>query len=268
VQELCTAIRAAKIKPNTAFLNDLILVGAMRNKKQQTWNAYVDLVRQQGVAPDQDTFTVLWQMMKDHVEGKPKPDFPSPRILFAEMVRWPQSSKVGTLSREAYELILECFSLADDQIGSTIALRAMQKLFDLYPSDETVANMVLQLAQTGHRKVLRQLPRRQERKADLETRMSRVTEAANTFKEQRIKALLDKGLDFDNMDTATRSEVVITILGDLLRFAARSRLVHPLDDGISEAQSEMSSVQELEHLAAQEMGVPQCAPVATGASVE
>lgn len=268
VQEICAAIKAAKIKPNTSFLNDMILVGAMQNRKQWTWNAYIQLVSEDGVAPDHDTFTILWQMMKDHVEGKPRSDFPSPRVLFAETARWPQTGKLGTLSREAYELILECFVLADDQIGTSIALRAMQHLFGLYPTDETIANMVLQLAKTGHRKVVRQFPRRQERAADLKSRMSRITEAADAVKEQRMKALLARGIDLENMDDTTRSEEAITILSDLLRFAARSRIVHPLDGGMAEEPSETNSVQELEQQAAEEMGVPQCAPTVTGASIE
>jgi len=266
-QELYTAIKAAKIKPNTAFLNDFILARATQNREQQTWNAYTQLVREDGVAPDHDTFTVLWQVMGDHLKGKPTSDFPPPRVLFAEMVRWPKARKLGTLSREAYELILECFGQADDQIGTSIALRAMQHLFDLYPSDETVANTVLRLARTGHRKVVWQL-RRQERATDLKNRVSQVTEAANVFKERRMKALLERGFDFENMDTTTRSEEVIAILSDLLYFATRSRIVHPVDGGMPKGPSETNSIQELAHLAAEEMGVPQCAPVATGASGE
>jgi hypothetical protein len=265
-QEICAAIKAAKIKPNTAFLNDLILVGANQNRKQWTWNAYNQLVREDGAAPDHDTFTVLWQMMKDHVKGKPKPSFPSPRILFAEMVRWPQTRKQGTLSQEAYELILDCFLLANDQIGAAVALRAMQHLFDLYPSEETVTNTILELAQTGHRKVLSQLPRRQERAKDIKSRLSGVTEAANRLKEQRVKVLMKKGIEFENMDATTRAEEVIMLLSDLLLIAARSRVVHPLDGEIPDGQSETSSVQGLAQLAAEEMGVPQCAPVASSAS--
>ncbi len=263
-QELYTAIKAAKINPNTAFLNDFILIGANQNRKQWTWNTYNQLVREDDVAPDHDTFTVLWQMMKDHIKGRPKSDFPTPRTLFAEMVRWPLNRKQGTLSQEAYELILDCFLMADDQIGTVIALRAMQHLFDLYPNEETVANMILQLAQTGHRKVL--LPRRQERDKDIKTRISQITEAANQLKEQRLKALSEKGLEFENMDATTRSEEVILLLSDLLLVAARSTVVHPHDGGLPDGPLEIGSVKEVAQLAAEEMGVPQCAPVALSTS--
>ena len=43
------------------------------------------------------------------------------------------------------------------------------------------------------------------------------------------------------------------LLTDLLRFAARSRIVHPLDGGMPEGQSETNSVQELAQRAAEEM---------------
>jgi len=264
-QEICTAMKAAKIKPNTAFLNDLILVGANQNRKQWTWNAYNQLVHEDGAAPDHDTFTVLWQIMRAHVKGKPNSDFPTPRILFAEMVRWPQTRKQGTLSQEAYELILDCFLVADDQIGTAVALRAMQNLYDLYPKEETVTNTILQLAETGHRKLC--LPRRQERAKDIKSRVSLVTEVANRLKEQRVKALMEKGIEFENMDATTRSEEVIMLLSDLVLVAARSRVVHPLDGGIPDGQLETSSVQELVKLAAEEMGVPQYTPVASSTSL-
>ena len=258
VQEICTAIKAAKIRPNTAFLNSLILVGANQNRKQWTWNAYNQLVHEDGAAPDHDTFTVLWQMMRNHVKRRPNSDFPTPRIMFAEMVRWPQTRKQGTLSQDAYELILDCFLMADDQIGTAIALRAMQHLYDLYPNEETVTNTILQLAETGHRKLY--LPRRQERDKDIKNRLSLLTEAANRLKEQRVKTLMEKGIEFENMDATTRSEEVIMLLSDLLL------VVHPLVGGIPEGQSETSSVQELAQLVAEEMGVPQCAPVASSVS--
>jgi hypothetical protein len=262
-QELYKAIKAAKIKPNTAFLNDFILIGANQNQKQWTWDTYHQLVREDDVAPDHDTFTVLWQIMMDHVKGRPKSDFPMPRILFAEMVRWPQNRKQGALSQEAYELIIDCFLRADDQIGTAIALRAMQHLFDLYPNEETVTNVIMQLAQTGHHKVF--LPRRQERDKDIKSRMSRVTEAANQLKEQRAKALLEKGIKFENMDATTRSEEVIMLLSNLLLVASSSTVVHPVDGRTLDGETEMSSVQELAQMAAEEMGVPQCAPVAFSA---
>ena len=256
VQEICGAIKAAKIKPNTSFLNDLLLVGAIQNRKQWAWNAYNQLVNVEEVRPDHDTFSVLWQMMQQHLHKPANVEFPLPRILFLDMTKLAPSGKKGTLSREAYELILNCFILADDQLGTFVALRAMQRLFDVYPSDDTVRNMVLELAKTGHRKVVRQLPRRQERVKDMQSRLARVTEALNVFKERRAKALLEKSITFENMDDATKSEEVIMLLGDLLLFAVRSGVVHPN----GEPEGDMNSVRLGVQLAAEEMGVPQCIP--------
>jgi pentatricopeptide repeat protein len=262
--ELYKSIKAAKLKPNTAFLNDFILIGANLNRKDWTWDMYNQLVREDDVAPDHDTFTVLWQMMANHVR-RPKSGFPMPRILFAEMVRWPQNRKQGALSQEAFELVISCFLNADDQIGTAVALRAMQHLFDLYPNEETITNIILQLAQTGHHKVF--LPRRQDREGDLKTRISKITEAVNQFKQQRAKELLEKGLEFENMDATTRSEEVIMLLSKLLLVASRSTVVHPHNFEVSDGQVKMSSVQELVQVAAKEMGVPQCEPVAFSAAV-
>jgi hypothetical protein len=256
VQEICTAIKAAKIKPNASFLNDLLLVGAMQNRKQWAWSAYNQFVNIEGVQPDQDTFSVLWQMMRDYQHKAANIEFPSPRTLFVEMAKWLPLVKKDALSREVYGLVLNCFLLADDQIGTLVALRTMQRLFNMYPSEDTVRNIVVELAETGHRKVERQLPRRQERAKDMQSRVSRVTEALRVFKERRAEALLKKGVTYENMDDVTRSEEVIRLLSDLLLFAVRSGVVHPN----GEPEGDMNTLHQAIKLVEEEMGVPQCAP--------
>jgi hypothetical protein len=260
VQELCTAIEAAKIRPNTSFLNDLLLVGAMQDRKQWAWNTYSRLVNSEKVEPDFDTFTVLWQMLKDHLQKKAKLDFPSPRSLFAEMAKWRPSTERGTLSRETYELILDCFMTADDQIGTLVALRAMQRLYDTYPDEDTVRNIVLGLARTGYRKILPQNLRRQDRAKDMQHRTTQITEALKRFKDQRTKDLMEKGVTPESMDAASRAQGVILLLGDLLRYASRSSIVHPGGSGYDLAADEYESdMQQLVQVAGEEMGVPQCA---------
>jgi hypothetical protein len=262
VQDICLAIKAAKIPPNTAFLNDLLMIGAIQNRKQWIWNAYIQLVQQEGVSPDHDTFIILWQIMKDHVNSMSKKSigFPLPRILFAEMVKWPPSMKQGVMSREVYDMILESFLVVDDQVGTAVALRAMQCLFDIYPTEETTRNIVLQLALSGTRHAAKPLPRPQDRGRDTQSRTAKLTEALHGLKEMKAEKLRKRGIEFDNMDGTTKSEELVLLLCDLLEFAAKSNIVHPDSQGHREQLAEDGSTQQLAESAAKEMGVPQCVP--------
>lgn len=264
VQDICLAIKAAKIQPNTAFLNDLLSIGTIQNRRQWVWNAYIQLVQRENVSPDHDTFANLWQIMKEHVNPRSRKSvgFPLPRELFAEMVKWPPSAKRGVISREIYEMIIECFLITDDQVGTAVALRAMQYLFSIYPTKDTSQNIILQLAASGTRHTLKPLPRTLDRGRDTQSRAAKLIAALRDLKEKRAAALRKKGVEFDDIDDASKSEELVLLLCGLLQFATNSTIVHPNTQGyIDGLAEEHSSIPRLIELAAKEMGVFQCVPL-------
>jgi pentatricopeptide repeat protein len=264
VQDICLAIKAAKIRPNTSFLNDLLSIGTIQHRTQWVWNAYVQLVQREGVSPDQETFAILWQIMREHVNPKLKKfvEYPSPRELFAEMAKWPPSIKRGVVSREVYEMIIECFLVADDQIGTTVALRSMQHLFDIYPTMETSRNIILQLAVSGTRYTPKPLPRQMDRGRDTQSRAAKLTDTLRSLTKKRTEILRKKGVEFESMDDTTKLEELVLLLCDLLRFAAKSSIVHPNTQQYREGLAkEDSSTQQLTESAAYEMGVLEYLPL-------
>lgn len=246
-QDIVAAIKAAKIRPNAEFLNDLLLVAAMQDRKMWAWNAYNQLVNAEGVLPDLDTFSVLWQMMNDRLQKPTTIEFPTPRQLFAELPKWVSRTCKGTLSKELYNLITHCFIMADDYIGAITAVRALDRRFDMAPDENSVRTIVLDLAQAGYRQVSNQLPRRQERNKDLQNRISRLTEFLKAYHGERTQPHEHTVDD----DESKQTSEVVGIVEDLILFAVRSGIV----DSHLLRTSDTEIVRELITAAAADMGV-------------
>jgi len=261
VQELLIALRAAKIKPSTAFLNGLLAFGVKTRRKAWTWSTFQQMVQHEGVVPNQETFLLLWQRMKTHVDpvlNRTREGFPSCRTLFAEMARWSQHLKRTDFSRELYDQIILCFGLSDDQMGTAVALRAMQQLYNIYPNEDTVRSVVLQLAKAGSRNVFGFRPRRLNLNAETMKRIRSVTMVLKNLKDQRVTALRNKGIDFDSLDADSRSEESLQLLCNLLRFAAESRARS--DTANSSPENDTDDICDLGQSVAEQMGVPDCVP--------
>jgi hypothetical protein len=263
VQELYQMIGAAQISPSTAFLNDMLVIGVRGNRKQWAWATYHEMMKH-GVRPDHVTFGLLWQLMKSHVDpvkNRTRAGFPSCRSLFSEMCRWETVLKQERISRGVYELVILCFGLADDQIGTAIALRAMQQIFDIYPDQNTVRSVALQLAKVGL-KGSGAPSRRLNLNSDTKRKVAQIAKILSNLKEERVKILAQRGVIFDDMDDKQRSEESILLLCDVLRYTVQTRNKSYVEASWEDAESggEFSSVERMGYAAAEEMGVSHCSP--------
>jgi len=259
VQELMIALRAAKISPSTSFLNGLLGLGARTHRKAWTWSAYVQMVHYQGVVPNLETFVLLWRRMQTHVDpllNKTKEGFPSCRALFAEMVKWTPQVQASGFPRELYEQIVLCFGIADDHMGTAIALQAMKSLFGLYPDEDTVRNIVVNLAKAGSRSVGGFVRRRQYNiNANTQRQIENYAKILKTLRNQRVQELRKDGVEFDTLDDDNKSRESLQLLCRLMLFIAESRL--PSENG---DQLGHSNIYEVAEAVADEMGVPGSRP--------
>ncbi|KFY98108.1 hypothetical protein V498_01661 [Pseudogymnoascus sp. VKM F-4517 (FW-2822)] len=260
VQELLGAIKAAEIKPNTAFLNNLLELGTAMHHRPWVWSLYVRFVEQENVVPSQYTFALMWKSMKDHVDpliNRSKAGYPSPRFLFSEMTK-SSTWKNEKLAREMYDQIILCFGLSDDQIGTAVALAAMQRLYGMYPNEATVRSIVLQIAKAGVKNVAGYRPRRLNLNKDTQRRISDVGKVLKTLKDDRTKQLQDQGVDVEGMSMEDRSEESLKLLCLLLRSTVEVRMASETSELGMEAG--VGGVDYLARSAAQEMGVPENLP--------
>lgn len=252
--DLFRTLKKAQIPPNTIFMNQLIMVDTKSHQSQWAWDTYLSLVDTYGVLPDFETFEFLWHLMKkatDPVSKGSHRTFSTCRSLFAEMVkRAPDLNKGDKMHRELYDEIILCFSLSEDQVGTAVALRALQQLFNLYPTERTVRTVVLQLTRFRLRNAAGSRPRRLDLNKATKARIAQVTEVLAAFKDQRAEELLQHGIKFDELSEEAKLEESLLLLSNLLRYVYQAKM-----SGL-----EAPSASEMSRLTAEQMGVPNCNP--------
>lgn len=259
VQELLTTLKAAKIRPTTPFVNSLLELGTAINNRPWVWSIYEHFMMHDSVPATQYTFVILWRNMKDHVDpviNRNKAGFPSPRFLFAEMGRsslW----KKEMMARELYSQIILCFGLSDDQVGTAVALRAMQHNHGVYPDESTVRSVVLQLAKLSVTNVKGFRARRLNINKDTQRRITEIGNVMKKLKEQRTAALEAQGIDVEAMTAEEKSEESLMLLISLLKYATEGRLK---SDPNLRAKAGVGGIDYLGREAAKDMGVEQSLP--------
>ena len=267
-QELMTvvydAIGKAEVRPNTFFMNQLIMFDARAHRRDWAWDMYQHLVYHVGLRPDFDTFYALWTIAKntfDPLKTRPhkrgRLGFPDPRSLFAEMMKRKDSlAQKDYLSDHLYELILRSFGVSDDQVGMAVAIQACALNFKKFPMEGVVRHLIISLARVGQQNIVGLRPRRLNLNDATKLRLAQVSHILATFQDQRMEALAEAGVDINNLDAKTKASESVLIMSNLLRYVAEARLDQAKKDGGAVA----NSVAELSSTAAQQMGVPHCDP--------
>jgi len=256
---LFEALKKAKVKPDTAFLNELLLTDTRNHNIKWAWETYDSLTSTKQVRPDFETFIILWNLEKKAVdpiwtkEGHVR-KFLTCRQLFANMmIHLPAKALRLKIPTELYDMIILSFSLAQDQVGTAIALRALRRHFNAMPSPDTIRTIVMQLARLGFRKEDGTLPPRLDVKsAPTQERINNVVRILEKLKAGRIEALRERGIQFEHMNEIAKIEETELLLADLLRFAASARYR-------AERGSTYDPVIHCQETAAS-MGVPDCMP--------
>jgi hypothetical protein len=255
--DVVDTLRRSEIKPNTAFMNELLSMDAKNVKNDGwMWETYQSFSESPNAVPDFDTFTILWRTLCQHANGmlnRPHERLKVARSLFSEMVKHKRHlKKTDSFPREVYEYVILSFSLAEDQAGTAVALNALQYHFDMAPNEDTVRTIILQLAKLGQKNEYGYRSRRLGLKnAATQARIEKVTKVFQKFKEARHGALLQQGTVFENLSEKEKSLEVLIILTDLLRYAFQTK--------IETEERKLYTVPVVCEKAAEQMGVPECA---------
>ncbi|PVH88603.1 hypothetical protein DL98DRAFT_648704 [Cadophora sp. DSE1049] len=253
--DLFEAFQKSGIAPNTQFMNELLLTNKRAHDTKSALETYQTATEEQGVAPDFDTYKVLWGLLKKDVDPIRGPNRPKEsdrhrrcRKLFADMISKLRKSTTETFPQGLYRLIIQTFSFAQDLTGTAVALRALQRSFGVYPDPESARIVVLQLARLGLSNELGVEPVRLNTELSItRERIASVTNILQQFKDQRVEALEQQGIKFSELKGDALKEEPLVLLSDLLRFADRQV-----------AQEGSRSSAEKSMIAAKTMGVPDC----------
>lgn len=259
VTHLYDALRSARIRPSTFFLNNLLHCDLRSDHPNAAWRTYKSLTQYAGVRPDIDTYEILWNFMKrallpiktHSIHGIRKwESVTSCRQLFADMMT---RGFKESLPRDLYNLIIRSFTLDSDQVGTAVALRALQRHFGMYPDEETTRIIVRNLAPIGLIDQFGNKPSKFSMRAPaLKGRIANVTRLLETFMNQRIEVLSQQGIIFNALDGDAKAEEMLLLLSDLLRYVAQAKLAAGVEhnwDAVLASET-----------AAEKMGVPECVP--------
>jgi hypothetical protein len=261
IPDLLDTLHRAKIPPNTGFLNQLIMANVRYRSGQGAWawDTYTSLVHRQHVPPDFNTFTYLWDLMRrasDPVTKSQGRGYISCRELFSEMVNKARVLCRGEpMPREVYDMTILSFSLSNDQAGTAVGLRALQRRFNLFPNEVTVRTIVHQLAKVGLRdQQCKPAKRLEPKKSRIQKRVIQVTKILATFQQRRAQDLLEQGIVFEELTDEEKLEQSLVVLTDLLKFVAQERLQAGAYKEVYDTTADLSKE------AAAEMGVQDCDP--------
>lgn len=257
---LFDALREARIKPDIGFMNQLLVTENKAQMPMWAWDTYCSLTdetKPKGaiVQPNYKTYQILWELLakvSDPITGSKGQrlhfKFASPRVLFADMMKHMQLHK-DPLPNELYQTIILCFCLEKDQVGTAVALRALQHYFHKFPSENTARAIILQLARTGlvneHGRASRRLA---SDSRSTKERVHHVTQLLQYHKDQRVEALKQQGIIFDELEGNAKLEQTLVVLSSLLRFGYQHKPV----DG-----KDLPHVRYSSYTAARQMGVPE-----------
>jgi tetratricopeptide (TPR) repeat protein len=266
--DLFDTLRKAEIPPNTDFMNELLNMDSRNHKRDWAWSTYLSLTKAGGVRPNYQTFTVLYGLVCQSLDPiqvaspRQRPKFTTPQQLFAEMMKHKAFlEKDGKAPQELYDAIILAFSLAEDQAGTAVALKALQQHFGTFPSEQTARTIILQLTRLGQTNKAGYKSRRLNLSSRItKERYAHVTKILQRFKQERTEALLEQGIVYEELSEEEKLEEASIGLSDLLRHAFQSK--------IAPEKRKIYTALEVSKRAAEVMGVPECIPWEGRAVVE
>ena len=232
VQLIRECLVAAEIPPNSYFINHLLYIDLRKGQHQTLWERYTQMFKGE-TRPDLETFACLWDCEKAYLDSllvRVEGSFADPRTVMSHMMNWYGSlrSKERELvrddfSKELYILIIRCFSQAADLEGIVVALYGMRESFGLYPDEETVRTVKLQLANKWIGDDQKPMPRRTRRgNPQRKANAARITQAFEILNDRREAYLVEAGLnDFQQCDARIQREERLFVLAEFLRAVLR-----------------------------------------------
>ena len=251
VKDLRNLLVNAEIPMNSYFMNHLLWAEIRNRSHRDAWARFEVMART--VVPDMETFTILWECMKFHVDLVRNGDltgFPTPRQLFARMTTWfdslpPQArnTAVRDLDYDAYHDIIRSFCLNRDLQGAYAAMHYIEQTFQLRPEARTVRVVLLQIARLTMSKP-KSAPhaRAVSRKLENDRVVAKTTELLATLTRSRREELATNGHNFDDLSPLLQARenhrALLQLLFTIIAHR-QSRQVAIVTPSINKAAAEM-----------------------------
>ena len=225
-------LQEAEIRPNSFFVNHLMHADLRQGDVGAVWQKF--MLMRKTVQPDLTTFSVLWDCAKSFEKGRHtsnKGGFPSPRNLFSVFLDWlsllPEKARASVkqdFEAMHYNQIMSSFCYRRDIEGTIVALYALKTTFGMYPNEDTIRQITIQLARMGEEAAVSKPRRMRSRfssnKGSIRN-MEKVSEIFRTVKKARSDTLRGLGIEEATMSVEQKGEELTFQLSEVLRIFLR-----------------------------------------------
>ena len=234
IEGIQKVLDVAKINPDTFFMNQLLFHEVLNGSLSVVWTKYLEDFAH--IRPDLETFELLWDCEKKHLERvilKQPDEYPGPRLIMREMMNWflapartvkEQNRAREDFSKKMYNHILRCLCLAKDFEGVIVALYALRDAFGVYPDAGTAKMITLDIARMGlglgEEEQAQWKPRRHRLRGNpqLKANVGKVDSLFKMIWQHRNQLLLtEHGMQQAEIDERMRQEEGLFILAEFLR---------------------------------------------------
>ncbi|KAI5295107.1 hypothetical protein KEM52_002346 [Ascosphaera acerosa] len=253
VNDVIKALRAASLTPNTFFMNHLLYAELRKDDPDSLWLRFREMTK--NLRPDLETFDCLWRCAKlvhDHRRNTMCKEFPSIRQLYSMMMHWyaglsdfQKARARADFSQDLYDEVLRCFSFATDAHGVVVALYSLKHIFGFVPTEADAQIIVSLLARLVQKAQSPHTRRRSRFLTRGSQNISKVTQVLEVVKNQRLAALGQEDLSFDDLTPEEQQQLQVDIMTDATRI-----FLNRIDGQADLTEAKLRQ-------AAQEMGVPQ-----------
>lgn len=209
VSHLRNLLVAAELPMNSFFMNHLLYAELRHRSYRTVWSRFQAMTAE-GVRPDIETFTCLWDCMKQHVDPAVNRDprgFPRPRELLRIMRTWFDALKgqqrrdaLSDLDVDGYNDVIRSFCLSRDPAGSFAALLALRDMFAMYPGERTMRMLVMQIARLALYKPRNPKSARRITASELgKANMQQTSQVLDMILQYRAQGYKDQGYKVDEL---------------------------------------------------------------------
>ncbi|WEW58503.1 hypothetical protein PRK78_003971 [Emydomyces testavorans] len=231
VNYLVDCLDAARIKPNTFFMNHLLYRELRRQNILGVWTKYKEMTT--AIKPDLETFACLYDCGKiqyDRTRYNFDAKFPPVRSLYKEMIEWftsltphRQKTTKEEFSKALYDQIIRCFCLSLDPQGTLVALRSMRQIFGYFPDPDTTRVLTFLLVRLVPASADISKPRRRRIASTPRAKenFEKVSNLMGAVRDRKAAQLFHEGIDIENLDEEDEETLQVDLMCDLLRLVMR-----------------------------------------------
>ncbi|KAF2791883.1 hypothetical protein K505DRAFT_247894 [Melanomma pulvis-pyrius CBS 109.77] len=247
VDFLARRMNELELLPNSTILNVLMENQIRQGKYSRAWEIYKSFTNvpegTRGVFPDGANFRCLWLALRlalgDH-ETRNDSTLPTPRQLLAETIQWwgmtrsrwdAERFRIGLAAGDhgaVTGLMMHCFSYTKDLPGSLVALHALRKKVDIFPSGKAADVLQKHVAWVDLSRGTAEVRAQHSHSGVFAKRVEKMGRVYHILMQNRFKRMNITGDQFAFMNKTEVGDLELNLLSEFIRVMMKRQ--YPAED--------------------------------------